>query len=243
VFGCMVKQTEYVTMWWMVTESLFVSGAGAAIIGGLYWKKGTAAGAWSGMLTGAVLVTGGITARQIWGNGFLLNGAQISFFASISACVVYVVVSLITCRKNYDMDRMLHRGAYAVEAEKKFDTVSQKRVTWGKLIGLDEHFTFGDKLLAVGLFGWSMIWFVVFVVGSIWNIIAPWPITAWAEFWHIVGIGIPVAFAFVTAIWFSWGGIHDMRSFFRRLKEERVDATDNGVVNSPENQEKELRAR
>jgi SSS family solute:Na+ symporter len=230
LFGCLFKQTEYVMMWWVVTEALYVGGAGVAIIGGLYWKKGTTAGAWAGLLSGSGLVTGGIIARQIWGESFPLNGAQIAFFGSISACVVYAITSLLTCREDFDMDRMLHRGAYAVESEKKYETKSKTRVTWGKLIGLDEHFTFGDKILAGGLFGWSMIWFVVFVVGTIWNLITPWPITVWSSFWYVVGIGIPIFFAFVTAIWFTWGGIRDMRLFFRRLREERVDALDNGMV-------------
>ena len=230
LFGCLFKQTEYVMMWWVVTEALYVGGAGVAIIGGLYWKKGTTAGAWAGLLSGSGLVTGGIIARQIWGEGFPLNGAQIAFFGSISACVVYAITSLLTCREDFDMDRMLHRGVYAVESEKKYETKSKTRVTWGKLIGLDEHFTFGDKILAGGLFGWSMIWFVVFVVGTIWNLITPWPITVWSSFWYVVGIGIPIFFAFVTAIWFTWGGIRDMRAFFSRLREERVDALDNGMV-------------
>ncbi|MEI8386709.1 MAG: sodium:proline symporter [Verrucomicrobiota bacterium] len=230
LFGCLFKQTEYVMMWWVVTEALYVGGAGVAIIGGLYWKKGTTAGAWAGLLSGSGLVTGGIIARQIWGEGFPLNGAQIAFFGSISACVVYGITSLLTCREDFDMDRMLHRGVYAVESEKKYETKSKTRVTWGKLIGLDEHFTFGDKILAGGLFGWSMIWFVVFVVGTIWNLITPWPITVWSSFWYVVGIGIPIFFAFVTAIWFTWGGIRDMRAFFSRLREERVDALDNGMV-------------
>jgi len=230
LFGCFFKQTEYVMMWWAVTEALYVGGAGAAIIGGLYWKKGTTAGAWAGLLTGSGLVTGGILARQIWGDGFPLNGIQISFFGSISACLVYAVVSLLTCRENFNMDRMLHRGVYAVESEKRFETKSKSRVAWGKLIGLDEHFTFGDKILAGGLFGWSMIWLGVFVVGTIWNLIAPWPISAWSSFWFVVGIGIPIAFALITSVWFSWGGIRDMRLFFRRLKEERVDVLDNGMV-------------
>jgi SSS family solute:Na+ symporter len=230
LFGCLFKQTEYVMMWWVVTEALYVGGAGAAIIGGLYWKKGTTAGAWAGLLSGSGLVTGGIIARQIWGDGFPLNGAQISFFGSISACLVYGITSLLTCRENFDMDRMLHRGAYTVESEKKYETKSKTRVKWGKLIGIDEHFTFGDKILAGGLFGWSMIWFGVFVIGTIWNIISPWPITVWSNFWYVVGIGIPIFFAFVTAIWFTWGGIRDMRLFFQRLKEERVNTLDNGMV-------------
>jgi len=230
LFGCFFKQTEYIAMWWLVTEALYVGGAGVAIIGGLYWKKGTTAGAWAGLLSGSGLVTGGILARQIYGNDFPLNGAEISFFGSISACLVYAVVSLLTCREDFNMERMLHRGKYAVESERKFETHGRKRVTWGKLIGLDEHFTFGDKILAGGLFGWSMIWFVVFVVGTVWNLISPWPISVWSQFWFVVGIGIPIAFALITSVWFSWGGIRDMRLFFKRLKEERVDVLDNGMV-------------
>ena len=217
-------------MWWIVTEAIYVGGAGIAIIGGLYWKKGTTAGAWAGLLTGSGLVTGGIIARQIWGEGLPLNGAQISFFGSLAACIVYGVVSLLTCKKDFNMDRMLHRGVYAVESEKQFETKSKKRVTWGKLIGLDEHFTFGDKMLAGGLFGWSMIWFLVFLVGTAWNFISPWSISVWSQFWFVVGIGIPIFFAFVTAVWFTWGGVRDMRLFFRRIKEERVNDMDNGMV-------------
>ena len=230
LFGTFFKQTEYVMMWWVVTEALYVGGAGAAIIGGLYWKKGTTAGAWAGLLTGSGFVVGGILARQVWGNGFPLNGAQISFFGSLLASLSYVGFSLLTCREDFNMARMLHRGIYAVESEKKFETKSRSRVSIGKLIGLDEHFTFGDKILAGGLFGWSMIWLAVFVVGTAWNLIAPWPMSVWSQFWFVVGIGIPVFFSLVTAVWFTWGGIRDMRLFFRRLKEERVDVLDNGMV-------------
>ncbi len=189
-FGCFFKQTEYIFMWWAVTEAIYVGGAGIAIIGGLYWKKGTTSGAWAGLLTGSGLVTGGIIARQVWGEAFPLNGAQIGFFGSILACLVYAVVSLLTCREDFDMDRMLHRGKYAVSSEKKFETRSEKRVTWGRVIGIDEHFTKGDKWLAGGLFGWSMLWFGVFVVGTVWNLMAPWPVSVWSHFWFVVGIGI-----------------------------------------------------
>jgi SSS family solute:Na+ symporter len=230
LFGCFFKQTEYVMMWWAVTEAIYVGGAGAAIIGGLYWKKGTTAGAWAGLLTGSTLVTSGILARQVWGDSFPFNGTQIAFGGSIIACVVYFTVSLLTCRKNFDMDRMLHRGEYAVESEQKFQTKKKTKVSWGRIIGLDENFSIGDKIIACGLFGWSMIWLAVFVIGTIWNLISPWPLQVWSTFWFIVGIGIPIFFALVTAVWFSWGGVKDIRLFFRRLREERIDARDDGTV-------------
>jgi solute:Na+ symporter, SSS family len=244
VFGCLFRQTDYVLLWWSVTESLYVGGAGAAIIGGLYWKKGTTPGAWAGMITGCSLVTGGIVAQQIWesymGHKFPLNGAQIGFFGSLAAILVYVVVSLLTCRENYNMDRLLHRGEYAVKEEKEFETKSRKHVFWGKLIGIDDNFTLGDKWLAGGLFSWGIIWFVVFVVGSIWNLIAPWPTTVWSHFWYVVAIGLPIFFAVVTAIWFAWGGIRDMRVFFKRLQSERVNDSDNGMVPSSQSADDKL---
>lgn len=229
-FGCLFKQTEYVMMWWAVTEALYVGGAGVAIIGGLYWKKGTTAGAWAGLLSGSSLVTGGILARQIWGDAFPLNGAQISFFGAISACVIYAVVSLLTCREDFNLERMLHRGKYAVEEEKKFETQSENRVTLGRLIGIDQHFTFGDKMIAGGLFSWSLLLFAVFVIGTVWNLISPWPVAVWSQFWFVVGIGIPIGFALVTAVWFTWGGVRDIRRFFARLRQEKVDVMDNGMV-------------
>jgi SSS family solute:Na+ symporter len=217
-------------MWWAVTEALYVGGAGVAIIGGLYWKKGTTAGAWAGLLTGSCLVTGGILARQIWGEGFPLNGAQISFFGSISACLVYFIVSLLTCREDFNMDRMLHRGKYAIADEKRLEPAKPAKVKWSKIIGIDDHFTRGDKLLASGLFSWTMLWLTVFVVGTIWNLVAPWPLHVWSHFWFIVGIGIPIVFTLITAVWFSWGGIRDMIEFFKRLGAQRINHLDDGTV-------------
>lgn len=230
IFGCLFRQTEYLAMWFAVTEALYVGGAGVAIIGGLYWKKGTTSGAWAGLLTGSGLITSGILARQIWGDGFPLNGIQIGFFGSLGACLVYAVVSLLTCREDFNMDRMLHRGEYAIAEEKKFETKSESKVSWGRFIGFDNNFTRGDKFLAGGLFGWSMLWFTVMVVGSIWNFASPWPLQVWSNFWYVVGIGIPIFFTVVTAIWFSWGGIRDIRLFFQRLRQERVNVLDNGMV-------------
>jgi SSS family solute:Na+ symporter len=92
---------------------VYVGGAGAAIIGGLYWKNGTTAGAWAALATGSVLAGGGIVARQIWRRDFPLNGTEISLCASAAAVIVYAAVFWLTCRRDFDMDRMLHRGVHA----------------------------------------------------------------------------------------------------------------------------------
>jgi SSS family solute:Na+ symporter len=108
-FGILFTQTEYIVMWFNVTMAIFTGGAGSAIIGGLYWKKGTAHGAWAAMITGSGLSIGGILARQVYGDHFPLNGTQISFFATLTAIATYVMVSLLTGKEDFNMDRMLHR--------------------------------------------------------------------------------------------------------------------------------------
>ena len=235
-FGSLFRQTDYILMWWAVTQAIYTGGAGAAIIGGLYWKKGTAAGACSALITGSVLSVGGILLQKTYGSHPFLNGVQISFFATLASVAVYLVVSLITHQKDFDMDRMLHRGAYASKDPAGDARVVAKEPGWmGKLIGFDVNFMLGDKLIAGVLFGWSILFFCISVVGTVWNTISPWPNSVWSTFWQIVGIVVPIFFAIVIGIWFTWGGIKDIRDLFRRLNRERVNPLDDGTVVNHQN--------
>ncbi len=112
LFGCLFQQTQFINMWWQITTTIYVGGAGSAIIGGLYWKKGTTAAAWSALLTGSILSTSGIIVEQLMPD-FPLNGVEVSFFSMLTSITVYVTVSLLTCGEDFNMDRMLHRGTYA----------------------------------------------------------------------------------------------------------------------------------
>jgi len=245
LFGSLFRQTEYIFMWWAVTGAVFISGAGIVIIGGLYWKKGTTAGAWTAMISGSLLAGTGIIARFIHGDAFPLNGQWVSFIAIMTAITLYVVVSLLTCRNDFNMDRMLHRGAYAdlvPETGLAQPVPPKRKLNVGRLIGFDENFTLGDKFIAGSLFAWSMFWFVVMVVGTLWNLAVPWPAAWWSLFWHIAGVGIPAVMALVTAVWFTWGGLKDMRDLFRRLNVQRVNNLDDGTVVGHRNLDEQVNA-
>lgn len=233
VFGCVFHQMEYIMMWWKVTMGIYVGGAGAAIIGGLYWKKGTTAAAWTALLTGSLLSVGGILAQKFY-PGFPLNGMQISFFSALAAIALYVIVSLLTCREDHNMDRMLHRGRYAhinEEVEAVVQTAAAKRPKfWQRAIGLDENFTRGDKWIAGGLTGWAMFWAAVMVVGSIWNLISPWSTEVWSAYWFVAGLVVPIVITFVTGVWFTWGGVRDIRNLFARLRQTATNDSDDGTV-------------
>ena len=233
VFGIFFRQTEYLIMWWAVTGAVFLGGAGAAIIGGLYWRKGTAAGAWVAMVTGSCLGLAGIMTREIDAH-FPFNGVEISFAVALISSATYIVVSFLTCREDFNMDRMLHRGIYAKIAESVGDQVpkpvSPSQTLAAQLIGIDKDFTRGDRWLAISVFVWAILWFVVFVVCTVWNLIAPWPVGAWSNYWLVSGICIPLFITVVVAFWFTWGGLRDMRDFFRYLRAQKINVLDDGTV-------------
>jgi SSS family solute:Na+ symporter len=241
LFGCFFRQIEYIQMWWIITTAIYVGGAGAAIIGGLYWKKGTSAGAWVALITGSVLSGGGILVREYWenyGHSFPLNPIQISFIATLTAIFLYIFISLLTNKEDFNMDRMLHRGKYAKIVQQMGEVTiepARKKAHWAKLVGFDNDFSLGDKWIAGVFTGWNLVFFVLFIVITVWNLIAPWQTQSWATYWEITAIGIPIFLAVVMAIWFTWGGVRDIRALFQRLEEQRVNALDNGMVVNHQN--------
>ena len=235
IFGAIFPQTEYVTIWFQITMAVFTGGAGAAIIGGLYWKRGTAAGAWVGFLTGSGLSVGGIITRiyfqKVLGYEFILNGMQIGFIACLAAVTSYIIVSLLTCKNPHNMDKLLHKGAYAVEPEGDVDDLIPAKINWfNRLWGIDDQFSRSDRWITLGIFWWSITWFLVFVAGSIAYLVHPWSSGAWADFWFVQAICMPLAIGVATTVWFTIGCFHDLRIFFRRLHEEKIDLHDDGVV-------------
>jgi len=247
-------QVEYIKMYFAVTGAIFLGGAGSVIIGGLYWKKGTAYGAWSAMIVGGLIAVGGIYLDHYWiviqpflvgkfphnayfaahPDHFPINGQYVNAISMGMAILLYIVVSLLTCRREFNLAQMLHRGKYAVDANgNPAPQPDRPPRTLRELVGVDDEFTRGDKLIAFGLFAYSMFWFVLFVVISIWNLIHIWPDEWWLSYWHYAGIFLPIVIGSITSVWFTIGGVIDLRKLFRRLKTLQRDPTDDGRVPLP----------
>jgi Na+/proline symporter len=269
-FGALFPQTKFIGFWWAITEAIFIGGAGIALVGGLYWSRGTTAGAWAGLFTGSILAVGGIladlycreglAAGQEWivngvrlshNHEFIVNGVQVSFFSGISACLCYGLVSMLTCKTPHNMDRLLHRGQYAVETEGPADApaATGKRVSWvNRIIGIDGQFNRMDRWITHSIFWWSMFWFGVFVVGTAAYLLLRQSghdkdyNGIWADYSLITGIYLPLAIGAVTTIWFTIGCWHDMREFFKRLREEKTDAHDDGTVQHEDHDSASLQA-
>lgn len=258
-FSWFYQQSEYINMFQMLTGVIFSSGAGCAILGGLYWKRANRIGAWGGMIVGFSLALAAIVLLDVRGwrltRGILLNffpendillsaaekcplnGAYLSLIALVSAQIAFVVFSLVWSRKPFNLDKLLHRGIYA-DGETEPESTGPK-IPWYKrlFLGFDEEFTFADKLVAASVSGWAFFWGGAFVIITGWNIIG-WlfpgsPFKMWpAEWWFnwfMFYLGVYTILAPVTAGWMTWGGIRDLREMFRRLR-EYARSSDDGYV-------------
>jgi SSS family solute:Na+ symporter len=254
LFGLFFNQTEYILMFFAITGSIFLGGSGCAVLGGLYWKKGTTAAAWTSMIAGSVLATGGIVLQQCWKSmqprlvtvfhdgcvhnylaqhpdKFPINGQIVGFIAMCAAILLYVTVSLLTRTTDFDMDRMLHRGRYASGAQSAGPVIPIRGgFRWGAVLGFDSEFSRGDKLISISVFAWSMFWFLVFVVGSIWYLWRPWSLETWGRYWFISSILLPLLVGVITSVWLTWGGVRDLRRLFRDLRTSERNALDDGMV-------------
>jgi len=267
-FSMYFAQTTYILMFFALTGSIFLGGAGSCILGGLYWKKGTAAGAWGAMIVGSSLALIGFFGEHYWasnlypwlvGNapGFLdsfkvwlewlgdclpfvewkvgpknfpLSGQEIYFVTMICSISTYVVLSLLTCSEDFNMERMLHRGKYAREQKQIVEPEERPRIL-KKLLGIDEQFTLGDKILSWSVFIWTMANFALFIGIVFWNVFVwRWTKFGWANYFFIMNLVVGLVVGAVTSVWFTIGGAFGLHDMFRRLAELKRSVLDDGRV-------------
>lgn len=235
-FSTIFRQTQAIQLFWQVAGAVYGSGAGAVVVFGLYWKRGTLAAAWTTMVVGASVALTGIFLQQ---HGYslmfcgqdLLHGQYTALFTTLCSITTYVTVSLLTCRTPFNMDKMLHRGEYAVKGEKKHVAPTiWERFKPSKIIGIDEEFTFWDRVIAFGIFGWVWGLFGISMICLVWNFIQPWTTKAWVNYWFIFGLCLPLAVSAFTTVWFTIGGIREIRLFIFNLRHEKRDSRDDGTV-------------
>jgi SSS family solute:Na+ symporter len=257
-FSLLFPLNEYIFMYFQITGAIFLGGAGAVIIGGLYWKRGTVEGAWAAMITGSVLAVTAVSLRNIvwpfvlpgmklqnpelaWLQAlpteFPFNGTQMAFGSSIAAVCVYVLGSLLSKRPPANMDKLLHRGAYAVESEghhpqnKPFaggGEASFKERFWRRL-GVNKDFTRGDKAIYIFQILWTLFFFAVFVIGTIFGLAGKISLDLWTKWWAL-HVTLVTVVGILATIWFLIGGFRDLFDLIRTLKTVERDADDDGSV-------------
>lgn len=162
---------------------------------------------------------------------FPINSYEISFIAMTIGCIAYVVGSLLTCRKPYDLDKLLHRGTYSVGNEPA-DSVWTWKNVYSKLIGITDEYTKTDRIIAWSVFFYSIVYqfLIAFVAVAIWNIFDPWPAEWWSWYFFITVVVVGILVGVVSTVWFMWGGIKDMKQLFHDLNNRVDNPLDDGWV-------------
>ncbi|MCJ7682281.1 MAG: sodium:solute symporter, partial [Candidatus Aminicenantes bacterium] len=226
LFSLFFQQSQHIYLFFAITGAIFVGGSGAVIIGGLYWKRGTTAAAWTAMIAGSTISVAGIILHQVFEN-FPINGQWFWGIAMVASSGLYVLVSLLGGKKPFNLDRLLHRGRYAIEGE--MNIVSAKPSRGWKILGMGREFTAGDKFIYVMTYAWIGVWTVIFLAGTVYNLTHDVSDTAWLGYWKIYVLIYALVSALVM-IWFTIGGIKDMRKMFRQLAVMGRDDGDDGFV-------------
>ena len=270
LFSLFFAQIDYIAMFFMITGAIW-SGAGVVITLGLYWSRGTSAGAFAALILGAAIALTGIFGQYYWAGyiypwiesmgkveqvqeiltalsgpfnpyivwtmnprKFPINSQEIAFIANTATVVIYMAVSLATCRTPFNMDRMLHRGIYAEDqaTQLKKEPFSFRNLIFRKMVGIDSNYTTGDKILAWSVFVSSFgIFFLSFFVGVvIWDLLDPWTANNWSTFFFVKSILYAGCVGIVTTIWFSICGTRDLFRLFKDLEAKEADALDDGRV-------------
>ncbi|HEX9975355.1 MAG TPA: sodium:solute symporter [bacterium] len=225
-FSLLFKQSEYILMFFAITGAIYAGGSGSVIIGGLYWKRGTTAAAWSAMITGSSIAVGGIIIHQLV-KDFFINGQWFWLIAMVSAVVVYIAVSLLGRKKTFDMDKLLHRGKYLVKEE--YQILNAQPARGLRMLGMGKEFSRSDKVIYIATYVWIFIWAGIFIVGTIYNLTHDVSDLAWMKFWYWY-LGINISIAIVVVFWFTIGGIRDVKALFSRLGTMERDDKDDGSV-------------
>lgn len=163
---------------------------------------------------------------------FPINSYEIYFCAMMLGVAAYVIGSMLTYKEPFSLDRMLHRGKYSDgESLEKKSPWTWSNV-YSKLIGIDDEYTKGDKIIAWGVFFYSFVlqFLILFVFVVIWNAISPWPAQWWSTYFFVSLIVIGIIVGAISTAWFMIGGVIDLRRLFKDLAARVNNPLDDGWV-------------
>jgi hypothetical protein len=269
-FSYFFGQVDYILMFMAITGAIWLGGSGPCIVGGLYWKRGTTAGAWCALISGSTLAVSAMVAQKCWvgqiypwlahhnlvdsvahalaatshpfepyikwrltADEFPINSQECFAISMLVSLGLYVVVSLLTCRQPFNMDRMLHRGAYRREDEPVLEKEKLTiRNVFSKLIGIDSQYTRGDRILAWSVFLWAFVWGfgICFVAVAICNGISRWSNHTWSVWFYVNNFILAGVIGAVSTVWFTIGGVRDLRQLFKDVKRRPQNLADDGSV-------------
>jgi SSS family solute:Na+ symporter len=243
-FSLLFSQNQKIALYFALTAAIFSGGCGAVIIGGLYWERGTTAAAWTAMIIGAFIGVGGTLVKQVsvdWLSDLSsfstiktillylrdINGQEYWGIGMASSSISYILVSLIGSRNSIDMDMLLNRGRYSIKGE--MAVINKDPELGWKIFGMGAEFTKSDKLIYILNYGWTGMWTLIFIIGTVYNLSNPVSDSSWMKYWEYY-IYLNMVVSIIIIIWFTLGGISDLKHMISNLKSDYRNHKDDGWV-------------
>ena len=169
---------------------------------------------------------GGTVLSGAWHVRTRVTGQVLTFWSISISVGLYILVSLSTCRRPFDLDAMLHRD------QRDPDEAAPR---WWERLGFDRRMTGWDRVTTGITLAWPVFFTIVFALGMARHLLGPRlgldPITpeswlvAW-KWWLLVALSTAV----IVTVWFVVGGLRDLFRMFRLLKQVGHDERDDGRV-------------
>ena len=172
---------------------------------------------------------------------FPINSVEVGVITQLFTLLVYVAVSLATCRTPFNMDRLLHRGAYGDARERAREAARVPLLQ--RILGIDGNYSRGDRILAWSVFAYSFLWsFCLCFLGNVvWHVLGErgilprQPESWWGIYFFAGSICIACAIGVVSTFWFGICSTRDLLRLFRDLEERErsgggLNALDDGRV-------------
>ncbi len=225
-----VNPQQSILMIFAAVNSIWLGPAGAVMLGGLYWKKGTAKAAMTTLILGSIVGMVFFVLQQGWPYWydkaeFPINGQYCFLINIVFSVILYVSLSLLTRQEDFNMDKMLHRGEYA----DKNEVLPELRPTqwWQRIFGITPMFNLRDRITAYVIVGWFLFWLGAFLFGMAYGYLVAPKDSVWVNFWYFY-LCLNFVVLVGTTLWLGIGGIKDVLSLFKTMGAKDRDYSDTG---------------
>ena len=161
-----------------------------------------------------------------------MNAYEFNLIVTVLSLAIYIVVSKLTCKEPFNLERMLHRGKYNLDHLNQEKSAWNLKTVFGKLIGITPEYSFWDQVVAYSIFGYSIVYQFIgtFVAIVIWNLFQKWPLEWWSGYFLVTSLVVPGCITVIVTFWFGIGSVKDMIQLFRDLKTRKINFLDDGRV-------------
>tara|TARA_B100001250_G_C19806362_1_gene793491 strand:+ start:450 stop:2534 length:2085 start_codon:yes stop_codon:yes gene_type:complete len=260
LFSLFFSQQQDILMFFALTGTIYLGWAGSAIIGGLYWKRATANGAWAAAIAGVTLAYAGWYLTYNWessqqliswvfaenwnqvtqsypgllGDKCPVNAQWLYFLTVLTTVLVFILVSLMD-NQVFNMDQLLHRGEYAVEQNIEAETNQERSTETQSTEQSKSIFSIGEEFT----FGDKILFFgsyaYIFVFFAVFLFGTFYMLTndISDQAWGEFWWYFCVVILLMTAavtVVVTIGGLKNLRELYEMLKNVRRDDDDDGTV-------------